>query len=69
MTDQDAVQMARAGLARAVAMSEELLDAHTSHPGHKTSAEWLAALTARSRAVNHAAREYLTVTEPAQATA
>jgi hypothetical protein len=40
-----------------------------SHAGHKTSAEWLAALISRSQAVNNAARDYLNSTEPAQATA
>jgi hypothetical protein len=69
MSDQDAGKMARAELSRAVAMAEELLDAHASHAGHKTSAEWLAALVSRSRAVNSAVRDYLSATEPAQATA
>jgi hypothetical protein len=69
MSDQHTGKMARSELSQAVAMSEELLDAHTSHAGYKTSAEWLAALVSRSQAVNSAARDYLNATEPAQATA
>jgi transcriptional regulator with XRE-family HTH domain len=69
MSNQHAAKVARAGLSRAVAMSEELLDAHASNAGHKTSAEWLTALISRSQQVNNAARDYLTTTEPAQATA
>jgi bifunctional pyridoxal-dependent enzyme with beta-cystathionase and maltose regulon repressor activities len=69
MSDQHTRKMAQAELCRAVAMSEELLDAHASHAGYKTSAEWLAALVSRSQAVNSAARDYLNATEPAQATA
>jgi len=69
MSDQHAEKTARAELSRAVMMAEELLEAHTSHTGHKTSAEWLTALISRSQAVNNAAREYLNTTEPAQATA
>jgi hypothetical protein len=57
------------GRSRAVAMAAELLYAHASHAGHKTSAEWLAALIGRSQTVNSAARGYLNATEPAQATA
>lgn len=69
MSDQHAEKTARAELNRAVAMTEELLDAHASHAGHKTSSEWLTALISRSQAVNSAARDYLNTTEPAKATA
>jgi hypothetical protein len=69
MSDQRAGKTARAELSRAVAMAEELLDAHASHARHKTSAEWLTALISRSQAVNNAARNYLNTTEPAKATA
>jgi hypothetical protein len=53
MTDQDA---ARAELTRTVNLLAELLDAHRSAPGHRTSAEWLSACIDRSKAVNRAAR-------------
>jgi len=69
MSDQPTGKTARAELSRAVAMAEELLDAHASHAGHKTSAEWLTALISHSQAVNNAARNYLNTTEPAKATA
>lgn len=69
MSDQHAEKTMRAELSRAVAMSEELLDTHASHAGHKTSAEWLTALISRPQAVDSAARKYLEATEPARATA
>jgi len=64
MYDHETVQAVRADLARAVTESQQILDARDAHAGHKTSAEWLAALAGRTQAVNHAAREYLTATAP-----
>jgi len=62
MSAHDAAEIARAELTRAVAVSQQLLDEHGKHPGYRTSAEWLTALTGHSLAVNNAAREYLTAT-------
>jgi hypothetical protein len=65
MCDHETAQAARADLARAVTDSQQILDARDACAGHKTSAEWLAALAVRTEAVNHAARAYLTATAPA----
>jgi hypothetical protein len=58
----DSAEIAQAKLARAVAVSQQLLDAHTEHPGYRTSAEWLTALARCSQDVNNAASEYLEIT-------